>query len=87
MVGAKTFDLHGVRYRNLTVSYPDGTVENARLGPEGAPEDITAGEAVLVTRIANVIVSIRRPWAPRCPTVRSEPRAEARTRSRSPRSR
>jgi hypothetical protein len=45
----------------VTVRYPDGGVEDARLGPEGAPDDLAAGEAVLVTRVANMVVSIRRP--------------------------
>ncbi|HEY7668423.1 MAG TPA: hypothetical protein VIE12_09910 [Actinomycetota bacterium] len=61
VVEAKAFDLHGVRYRDVTVRYPDGGVEDARLGPEGAPDDLAAGEAVLVTRVANMVVSIRRP--------------------------
>ena len=58
---ASSFDLHGVRYADVTVGYPDGRSESARLGPEGAPADLAPGEPVLVTRVANLIVSIRRP--------------------------
>jgi hypothetical protein len=61
VVQAKGFDLHGVRYHDVTVAYPDRSVENARLGPEGAPADLAAGDPVLVTRVANMIVSVRRP--------------------------
>jgi hypothetical protein len=61
VVEAREFDLHGVAYRDLTVAYPDGSVENARLGPEGAPAGLAAGETVLVTRVANLVVSVRRP--------------------------
>ncbi|MFN8233156.1 MAG: hypothetical protein U0V56_06700 [Actinomycetota bacterium] len=61
VVQASSFDLHGVRYADVTVSYPDAPPEQARLGPEGAPGDLAAGERVLVTRVANMIVSIRRP--------------------------
>jgi hypothetical protein len=58
---ASTFDLHGVRYVDVTVTYPSGGTESARLGPEGAPGDLETGERVLVTRVVNQIVSIRRP--------------------------
>jgi hypothetical protein len=61
VVAASSFDLHGVRYLDVTVTYPDGRIENARLGPEGAPGDLDAGEPVLVTRVVNQIVSVRRP--------------------------
>lgn len=61
VVEARTFDLHGVAYRDVTIAYPDGATENARLGPEGAPADLAGGDIVLVTRIANMIVSMRRP--------------------------
>jgi hypothetical protein len=61
VVEASSFDLHGARYVDVTVRYPSGAVENARLGPEGAPGDLAAGEQVSVTRVANLIVSIRRP--------------------------
>jgi hypothetical protein len=61
VVEASTFDLHGVRYVDVTVGYPDRRTEHARLGPEGSPDDLSAGERVLVTRVANLIVSIRRP--------------------------
>jgi hypothetical protein len=36
-------------------------VHEARLGPESVPEDLREGEQVLVTRVANIVVSIRRP--------------------------
>ena len=57
----KPFDLHGVTYSDVVVTYPDRTVEQARLGPEGVPERLKPGEHVMVSRVANMIISIRRP--------------------------
>jgi hypothetical protein len=57
----RPFDLHGVTYRDVTLGFPDSSTETARLGPEAVPEDLQAGERVLATRVANMIISIRRP--------------------------
>jgi hypothetical protein len=61
VVEVKPFDLHGVRYADVTIAYRDRAVDTARLGPEGIPEDLEAGEVVLATKVANVVVSLRRP--------------------------
>jgi hypothetical protein len=61
VVDVRRLDLHGVAYVDVAVRYPDGTTDDARLGPEGAPQDLRPGERVLATRVANMIVSIRRP--------------------------
>lgn len=55
------WDVHGVGYLDVTVAYPDRMLETARLGPESVPEDLRAGETVLVSRAVNMIVAIRRP--------------------------
>ena len=34
------FDLHGVRYYDLTVGFPDRSVQQARLGAESVPDDL-----------------------------------------------
>ncbi len=60
VVEVKPFDLHGVRYHDVTIAYPDRRVDTARLGPEGVPDDLRPGEQVLVTRVANMVVSIHR---------------------------
>lgn len=57
----KSFDLHGVRYHDVTITYPDRTVGNARLGPEAVPEGLQAGETVLATKVMNMVVSLQRP--------------------------
>jgi hypothetical protein len=57
----KPFDLHGVIYQDVTVAYQDRSVDQARLGPEGVPENLQPGETVFVTRVANMVVSLRRP--------------------------
>ena len=54
-------DVHGARYADVTVGYPDGVLESARLGAESIPEDLQVGERVLVSRAVNMIVAIRRP--------------------------
>lgn len=57
----RAFDLHGVTYHDVAVGLRDRSVQEARLGPESVPDDLAKGERVLVTRVANMIVSIRRP--------------------------
>jgi hypothetical protein len=53
------FDLHGVRYYDLAVGFPDRTVQQARLGAESVPDGLKAGDHVLATRVANMVVSVR----------------------------
>jgi hypothetical protein len=60
VVEVKPWDVHGVGYVDVTVVYPDRTLETARLGPESVPEDLVAGERVMVTKAVNMIVAIRR---------------------------
>jgi hypothetical protein len=57
----KPWDVHGVGYVDVTVAYRDRATETARLGPESIPEDLAAGEEVLVSKAVNMIVAIRRP--------------------------
>ncbi len=61
VVEVKAFLLHGVTYYDVTVAYQDRSMDNARLGPEGVPEDLHPGEVVVAMRAANMIVSLRRP--------------------------
>ena len=56
----KPWDVHGVAYVDVTVVYPDRVLETARLGPESVPEDLEAGERVMLTKAVNMIVGIRR---------------------------
>lgn len=56
----RPFDLHGVIYHDVTVTFPDGAVDTARLGPEAVPRGLQVGETVMVTRVANMTVSVRR---------------------------
>jgi hypothetical protein len=55
------FNLHGVTYYDVTLNFTDGTSRSARLGPEGVPEGIKAGDRVLAMLAANMVVSLRRP--------------------------
>lgn len=60
VVQVRPWDVHGVAHVDLTLGYPDRSVETARLGTESVPEDLTAGEHVLVIKAMNVVVEIRR---------------------------
>jgi hypothetical protein len=57
----KPFDLHGVRYLDLALGFPDRSVQQARLGAESVPDELQKGERVLATRVANMVISVRRP--------------------------
>jgi hypothetical protein len=57
----KPLDVHGVAYQDVSIAYPDQSVDHARLGPEGVPENLQPGEVVLATKVANMVISLRRP--------------------------
>jgi hypothetical protein len=57
----RPFDLHGVTYYDVAVAFRDRSVERSRLGPEGVPEGLEAGEEVMATRVGSMVVSLRRP--------------------------
>jgi uncharacterized linocin/CFP29 family protein len=61
VVEISPFDVHGVIYQDVTIAYRDRSVDSARLGPEGVPENLRAGEVVLATKVANMVISLRRP--------------------------
>jgi hypothetical protein len=61
VVQVRSFDLHGVMYTDVAVAFPDRSVVEARLGPEAVPDGLHEGERVLATRVANMVVSLRRP--------------------------
>jgi hypothetical protein len=54
-------DLHGVTYYDLAVGFPDRSVQQARLGAESVPEDLRKGDRILATRVASMVISVRRP--------------------------
>lgn len=60
VVEVKPWDVHGVGYVDVTVAYRDRSTETARLGPESVPDDLQAGEQILVSRAVNMIVAVRR---------------------------
>lgn len=58
---ATPLNVHGVIYHDVKIAYRDRSVDEARLGPEGVPEDLREGEIVLATKVANMVISLRRP--------------------------
>ena len=63
VVEIRPWDVHGVGHVDVTLVYPDRTVETARLGRESVAEGLVAGDMVLVTKAMNVVVEVRRPGA------------------------
>ena len=61
VVEIRPFELHGVTYQDVTIAYQDRSVDHARLGPEGVPENLQPGERVFATKVANILISLRRP--------------------------
>ena len=61
VIAVAPFDLHGVRYYDLSVGFPDRSVQQARLGAESVPDGLQKGDRVLATRVANMVISVRRP--------------------------
>ena len=59
----RPWDVHGVGHVDVTLVYPDRTVETARLGRESVAEGLVAGDMVLVAKAMNVVVEVRRAGA------------------------
>ena len=53
--------IHGMPYVDVSLRFADGALDRSRLGPESMPGELRAGEQVLVTKVANVVISLRRP--------------------------
>jgi len=60
VVDIKPFNLHGVNYQDVTITFPDRSIDHARLGPESVPENLQPGDVVLAMRVSNMVVSLRR---------------------------
>lgn len=63
VLDVRGWDVHGVAHVDVTLGFPDRSVETARLGRESVPEDLRQGEEVLVSTAMSVVVAIRRPEA------------------------
>lgn len=60
VIEVKPWDVHGVGYVDVTVAYRDRSVETARLGRESVPDDLGAGDEVLVSTAVNMIIGLRK---------------------------
>ena len=61
VVDVRRADVHGVIYVDVSIRQPGGATAVARLGSESVPDDLQVGEHVLAMKVANMVVSIRRP--------------------------
>lgn len=61
VLDVRPWDVHGVAYLDVTVGFPDGTTDTARLGAESVPDGLVRGEVVSVSSAVNMIVAIERP--------------------------
>ena len=57
----RAFDLHGVTYSDVALTFDDGATTSARLGPEAVPETLQAGDRVVGTMAAGLVLSLRKP--------------------------
>jgi hypothetical protein len=55
--------IHGLPYYDVTLGFADRTTDHSRLGPEAVPDRLEPGERVLATKVANIVISLRRPDA------------------------
>ena len=53
--------IHGLPYVDVTLRFYDRSTDHSRLGPEAVPHGLAPGEHVLATKVANVVISLRRP--------------------------
>jgi len=60
VVEVRPWDVHGVAHVDVTIAYPDRSVETARLGKESIPSDLQPGERIFVSKAMNIVVEIRR---------------------------
>jgi hypothetical protein len=56
----RPWTVHGSPFLDVTLVYPDRSVETARLGAESAPADLAAGERVTVRTVMQTIVEVSR---------------------------
>jgi hypothetical protein len=68
VVEVRPWDVHGSGFVDVSVVYPDRTVETARLGRESAPADLQAGDRVMVRLVMGSIVEVVRPEPGPAPT-------------------
>jgi hypothetical protein len=68
VVEVRPWDVHGSGFVDVSVVYPDRTVETARLGRESAPADLRAGDRVMVRLVMGSIVEVVRPEPGPAPT-------------------
>ena len=54
------YDVHGSPHVKVALAFADGTFQQVQLGAESVPEDLRAGELVLVRFAMNVVVAIER---------------------------
>lgn len=56
----RAFDLHGVTYYDLAITFDDERTEDARLGSESVATGLKAGDRVRVMRAGLMIIQVAR---------------------------
>jgi hypothetical protein len=64
VVEVRPYDVHGSPHVELVLAFEDGTAERVRLGRESAPQDLVAGERVVVRSVMRTVVEVLRSPAP-----------------------
>ena len=65
VVEVNYLDVHGVGHVDVTVVYRDRSLDTTRLGVESVPDGLQPGDQVVVSKVMNMIVALRKPNPPR----------------------
>jgi hypothetical protein len=63
VVDLRPVSIHGMAFVDVALALVDGRRLDARLGPEAVPDDLAAGETVVVVSAMANVLELRRPRA------------------------
>jgi hypothetical protein len=63
VVDLRPVSIHGMTFVDVALLLVDGRRLDARLGPEAVPDDLAAGETVVVVSAMANVLELRRPLA------------------------
>lgn len=56
----RRYEIHGAPFVEVALAFPDRTFEKVQLGAESVPEELAAGDPVIVRSAMNVVVALER---------------------------